>query len=81
MWFKRLRDFLLEVGFKEGLSYSSLFIYDENGVQTFLLVYVDDIVVTSSSNSNIEHIVLRLTDEFSIKDLGQLTFFLGIHLS
>lgn len=58
-----------------------MFIYDGNNVQTFLLVYVDDIVVTSSSNSNIEYIVSRLADEFSIKDLGQLTFFLGIHVS
>lgn len=81
-WFKRLKDFLVKVGFKEGLSVSSLFIYiDDDGVRTFLLVYVDDIVVTSSSNSHIYHIVSRLAAEFSIKDLRQLTFFLGIHVS
>lgn len=68
-WFKRLRDFLLEVSFKEGLSDSSLFIY------------IDDIIVPSSSEPNIDLIVARLADEFSIKDLGSLIFFLGIHVS
>lgn len=80
-WFKRLRDFLIKIGFKEGLSDSSLFVYINDDVRTFLLVYVDDIVVTSSSNPHIDQIVCKLAAEFSIKDLRQLTFFLGIHVS
>lgn len=79
-WFKRLRDFILQVGFTKGLFDSSLFINNRDEICTYLLIYVDNIVVTSSSNSNIEHIVSKLVAEFLIKDLGSLTFFLGIHV-
>lgn len=63
------------------MSYSSLFIYDLNGIYIYLIVYVDDIVVTSSSLSSINNIISQLSKEFSIKDLGTLSFFLGINVS
>lgn len=44
-------------------------------------MYVDDIIVTSASNSSTEHNILLLRKEFSIKDLGDLSFFLGIHVT
>lgn len=79
-WFKWLHDFLLRIGFREGLSDSSLFIYDSNGICIYLLVYVDNIVVTSSLSSSIDGIISQLSREFSIKDLGTLSFFLGIRV-
>jgi hypothetical protein len=41
-------------------------------------LYVDDMVLTGSSPALLHHIVQRLRAEFSIKDLGELRFFLGI---
>jgi hypothetical protein len=41
-------------------------------------LYVDDMVLPSSSPALLQHIVQRLRTEFSIKDLGELRFFLGI---
>lgn len=79
-WFKRLHQFLIKIGFHEGLSDSSLLIYDSNGTQVYLLVYVDDIIVTTSSSSSIDQIISQCSKEFSIKDLGKLSFFLGIHV-
>lgn len=79
-WFKRLHDFLLKVNFHEGLSDTSLFIYDSNETQIYLMVYFDDIVVTGSSPSSIHQIISKLSKELSIKNLGSLTFFLGIHV-
>lgn len=69
------------MGFKEGLSDSSLFILDIDEIRTFLLVYVDNIVVTSSSIASIDQVVGRLATEFAVKDLGPLKFFLGIHVA
>lgn len=77
----RLRDFLTKIGFQERLSDSSLFIYRNAGVTTYLLVYVDDIVLTSSSKKNIKSLIGRLASEFSIKDLGDLTYFLEINVT
>lgn len=44
-------------------------------------MYVDDIVVMSSSSSLIDDITSKLSKEFSVKDLGALSFFLGIHVN
>lgn len=56
-WFKRLHDFLLMIGFCEVLFDSSLFIYNRDGVCEYLLVYVDNIVIISSSPSRIDEII------------------------
>jgi hypothetical protein len=43
-----------------------------------LLLYVDDIVITGSSPGLLQHFVDRLRNEFAVKDMGALRFFLGI---
>jgi histone deacetylase 1/2 len=48
-WYSRLSLKLIELGFKPSKSDTSLFIYSNNGVTIFMLIYVDDIIVTSSS--------------------------------
>jgi hypothetical protein len=45
-----------------------------------VLVYVDDIIVTSSSNHAIAILVKELNKNLAIKDLGYLHFFLGIEV-
>jgi hypothetical protein len=44
----------------------------------YLLLYVDDIVLTGSIPGLLQHIIGRLRDEFTVKDMGELRFFLGI---
>ncbi|XP_061357895.1 uncharacterized mitochondrial protein AtMg00810-like [Gastrolobium bilobum] len=44
----------------------------------FVLVYVDDILITGSSSSAIMLLIQSLNQAFSLKDLGQLHYFLGI---
>jgi histone deacetylase 1/2 len=44
------------------------------------LIYVDDIIVTSSSDQAILALLQDLSAEFALKDLGDLHFFLGIEV-
>lgn len=46
----------------------------------FVLVYVDDILITGSSANEIRSLVTQLTATFSLKDLGDLNYFLGIEV-
>ncbi|XP_019054537.1 PREDICTED: uncharacterized protein LOC109115220 [Nelumbo nucifera] len=77
-WFTTLRDSLLAQGFTELKADASLFIYHTSSDITLILVSVDDIIITGSNASMIQSIIGRLSNEFSLHDLGPLHFFLGI---
>jgi hypothetical protein len=46
-----------------------------------VLVYVDDIIVVSSSTEAITLLLKSLEKEFALKDLGELHYFLGIEVN
>jgi hypothetical protein len=43
-------------------------------------VYVDNIIVTSSSSATVSVLLKDLAAEFALKDLGDLHYFLGIQV-
>ncbi|GJT34822.1 gypsy type transposase [Tanacetum coccineum] len=47
----------------------------------YLLIYVDDIILTASSATLLQRIITSLHSEFSMTDLGPLHYFLGISVS
>jgi len=52
-----------------------------NGLYTFVLVYVDDLLITGSDHSTIATIKTDLHTAFTIKDLGLARYFLGIEIA
>lgn len=64
--------------------YPSLFIYSKGSTSLYVLVYVDDIIITSSSSSMVQDLTQKLNIKFALKELGNLDYFLGVevkHLS
>lgn len=59
---------------------SSLFIFKSGTDIVYLLIYVDDIVVISSTDSLATKFLSSLSSIFPIKDLGPLHYFLGIEV-
>ena len=49
-WFQRLGTRLREIGFAATGSDSSLFVYKHAGDLVYILVYVDNIIITASSD-------------------------------
>lgn len=43
-------------------------------------MYVDDIIVTGNAISGVHQIISRLSQRFSLKDLGPLNYFLGVQV-
>ena len=73
-----VRHVLADIGFTEAKSDTSLFI-DRRGDETaYLLLYVDDIVLTASSQQLLQSVISSLQQEFAMKDMGQLHHFLGV---
>jgi histone deacetylase 1/2 len=79
-WYSRLSAKLQEFGFFPSKGDTSLFLYDKSGVTIFVFIYVDDIIVTSSSDDAISVLCKSLNAHFAIKDLGDLHYFLGIEV-
>jgi histone deacetylase 1/2 len=79
-WYSRLSAKLQDLGFLPSKADTSLFLYNKSGVTIFVLIYVDDIIVTSSSDHAIAALLKDLNAHFAIKDLGALHFFLGIEV-
>jgi hypothetical protein len=79
-WFSRLSGKLQQPGFHGSKSDTSLFIYKSAAYTTLVLIYVDDILITSSKPSAVRDLLTTLQLEFAVKDLGLLHFFLGIEV-
>ena len=79
-WYSRLSEKLITLGFKHSNTDTSLFIFRCNAITIFILIYVDDIIITGSSTSVIDSVIQSLSREFAVKDLGKLSYFLGVEL-
>lgn len=79
-WFDSLKDALLSWDFHNTKIYSSLFIIKDKDHVTFLLIYVDDVIVTGSNTKFLETFIQHLNVVFSLKYLGNLNYFLGIEV-
>lgn len=62
------------------LSDTSFFIYHQNGIQAYFLVYVDDLLITGSSPTFLNQFSQLLSKKFSLKDLRDLHYFLGLEV-
>uniref|UniRef100_A0A2N9EEC7 Integrase catalytic domain-containing protein n=1 Tax=Fagus sylvatica TaxID=28930 RepID=A0A2N9EEC7_FAGSY len=77
-WFERFTGQLIQFGFTASAADSSLFIYRSKTIIAYLLLYVDDIVLTSNTPNFLDTLIQHLSSIFELKDLGSLHYFLGI---
>ena len=59
-WYSRFVTFLLTLGFTEAKFDTSLFIYRRGDETAYLLLYVDDIVLTASSQQLLQRVISSL---------------------
>lgn len=78
--FYKLINSLLELGFNPSISESFLFIYYHVSITLYILVYVNNIILIGSDTTAINHVLSTLSQNFSLKDLGPLRFFLGLEI-
>ncbi|KAG8503713.1 hypothetical protein CXB51_001715 [Gossypium anomalum] len=79
--FHKLREFLVTANFVASKADNSLFVYRSGSQLLYVLVYVDDIIITGTDSQAIDRFVKELDVQFSLKDLGSLGYFLGIKLN
>jgi len=69
------------MGFHSSESDSSLFLRFTTNETLIIFIYVDDIIVTGTSSNLIKWFITQLSDNFALKDLGKLPYFLGIEVA
>lgn len=80
-WYSRLSSKLQCLGFKASKADMSLFYFNKAGATVFVLVYVEDIIVGSSTCEAYGDLLRNLKKDFGLKDLDELHYFLGIDVN
>ncbi|KAJ9565548.1 hypothetical protein OSB04_001514 [Centaurea solstitialis] len=80
-WYHKFTSSLVDLGFTQSKADHSLFIQQKGNDFMAALIYVDDVIVVGNNPTKIQSIKDKLDELFSIKDLGNLKYFLGIEVA
>ncbi|CAI7802996.1 unnamed protein product [Closterium sp. NIES-54] len=79
-WYQKLAAVLEEMGFRTSSSDESLFLKGDGEKLVLFLVYVDDILLFSSSMKEIQKVQQQQMKNFKCKTLGEVKYYLGMHV-
>ena len=77
-WYGRIHSFFLTYNFVRSESDHSLFINYQKPI--ILLLYVDDLVLAAPTQTLVDWMRAKLSEEFDMTDLGELRTFLGLEI-
>lgn len=78
LWYEELTTFLRSIGCRPLRSDPCLFVHSATG--TFILIYVDDLLLLAKSDATVDQIAGLLAKKFPMKELGDVTWFLGCRI-
>uniref|UniRef100_A0A2N9HBC0 Integrase catalytic domain-containing protein n=1 Tax=Fagus sylvatica TaxID=28930 RepID=A0A2N9HBC0_FAGSY len=80
-WFAKFSSTISQHGFSASSYDSALFFRRSDHGITLLLLYVDDMIITGDDVQGIQDLKRFLGQHFEMKDLGPLSYFLGLEVS
>ncbi|CAI7733288.1 unnamed protein product [Closterium sp. NIES-54] len=79
-WYLKLREVLEEIGFTPSSADHSVFMLGEGEQKSFMVVYVDEILIFSLSSDLVKEVMLKLQGNVMCMALGDMSFYLGFHI-
>lgn len=79
-WFRRFCSAMRKYGYSHSDSDHTLFYRKRLEKITVLIIYIDDIIITSDDQDEIKRLEEGLSEDFVMKDLGGLKYFIGIEV-
>ena len=79
-WYSRVNAYLLDNGFDKHDDEPTLYIKESDGNIAIIVLYVDDLIFTSSDDFLITDFKEVMKSEFEMTDLGLLKYFLDIEV-
>ncbi|CAL1407672.1 unnamed protein product [Linum trigynum] len=80
-WYQKFTQSLLDLHFVQSLAYYALFTYRRGASFVVALIYVDDVILTGNDMTFIQRVKDFFHARFTIKDFGDLKYFLGIEVA
>lgn len=77
----KLSHYLIEQGFKNSNTNTLIMVYHIEKDVIIFLIYADDILVIGNNNSLIQTMISKLNNVFYLKDLGDMSLFLGLEVA
>ena len=80
-WFAKFSSTIFRLGYSASPYDSALFLRRTNKSTILLFLYVDDTIITGDDFSGIQELKDFLNQQFEMKDLGHLNYFLGLEIT
>ena len=80
-WFAKFNSTISRLGYMASHYDSALFLRRTDKGTILLLLYVDDMIITGDDLSGIQELKDFLSQQFEMKDLGHLSYFLGLEIT
>ncbi len=81
VWNDMLSDWIVAQGFKRSRCDYSLYYYHHKDTSIIIGAYVDDLVIISNKPSAVDDFKRRLAAKFDIKDMGEISWILGMKVT
>ncbi|KAG8955677.1 hypothetical protein FRC04_007668 [Tulasnella sp. 424] len=78
LWYQKLGETLTKIGFKQINADPSVYVWILDDVRVILPVFVDDVTISSKSGERVEWVKKELAKYFKIRDLGPISYLLGM---
>ena len=78
VWNQRIRRFLKSIGFDQ--LYSDPCVYINKTTEIIIAMWVDDLIIFGKDMASINTLKAQLNEEYEMKDIGELKYFLGIQV-
>src|SRR5947207_7387465 len=81
VWFKTITSEFIKLGYRKCESDHGIWVkFGPNGKRTFIILYVDDLLIMTEDDEELASLKRGLTARFEMKDLGEVKRFLGIEI-
>ena len=80
-WFKKFSSIVVQQGFTLSPHDTAQFVQRSSAGITLILLYVDDMIITGDDFASIRSFQHFLSQHFEMKDLGTLSYFLGLEVT
>lgn len=79
-WYEKFQDFMFSQGFVKSENDHCLYFKDSKDFKIFVLIYVDDLVITGSDDKQIDDFKCEMKNTFKMKDCGPISYYLGLSI-